>query len=109
MSDLLTSNEMVQNSWIEDLVTGIINLLDSLLVSCDFFLSIFSFFFLSIQIIPFDWNDKEMYKRFNNLKNTNPTLKTLLSVGGWKFGSQKFSNMVSKRGKREVFINSVMR
>ena len=45
MSDLLTSNEMVQNSWIEDLVTGIINLLDSLLVSCDFFLSIFSFFF----------------------------------------------------------------
>ncbi|CAH3170043.1 unnamed protein product [Porites lobata] len=60
------------------------------------------------QIIPFDWNDKEMYKRFNNLKNTNPTLKTLLSVGGWNFGSQKFSDMVSKRGNREVFINSVM-
>lgn len=108
MSDLLTSDEMVQNSWIEHLVTGIINLLDSLLVSSDFFLSIFSFF-LSIQIIPFDWNDKEMYKRLNNLKNTNPTLKTLLSVGGWNFGSQTFSKMVSKRGNREVFINSVMR
>ena len=50
-----------------------------------------------------------MYKRFNNLKNTNPTLKTLFSVGGWNFGSQKFSDMVSKRGNREVFINSVMR
>ena len=47
MSDLLTSDEMDQNSWIEDLVTGIINLLDSLLVSCDFFLSIFSFFFVN--------------------------------------------------------------
>ena len=42
MSDLLTSNEMVQNSWIEDLVTGIINLLDSLLVLSD----ILSFNFL---------------------------------------------------------------
>lgn len=47
MSDLLTSDEMDQNSWIEDLVTGIINLLDSLLVLSDFFLSIFSSLFVN--------------------------------------------------------------
>lgn len=47
MSDLLTSDEMDQNSWIEALVTGIINLLDSLLVLSDFFLSIFSSIFVN--------------------------------------------------------------
>ena len=48
MSDLLTSDEMDQNSWIEDLVTGIINLLDSLpIVLSDFFLSIFSSLFVN--------------------------------------------------------------
>uniref|UniRef100_A0A3Q3MYX0 chitinase n=1 Tax=Mastacembelus armatus TaxID=205130 RepID=A0A3Q3MYX0_9TELE len=34
------------------------------------------------QITPIEWNDEQQYGRLNSLKNVNPALKTLLSVGG---------------------------
>lgn len=53
------------------------------------------------------WNDEPFYEDFNRLKINNPGLKTLLSVGGWIFGTQPFTDMVSKDSNRKAFIDSV--
>ncbi|KAK7915798.1 hypothetical protein WMY93_011559 [Mugilogobius chulae] len=50
-----------------------------------------------------------MYKLFNGLKQRNPNLKTLLAVGGWNFGTQKFTSMVSTQANRNTFIQSSIR
>ncbi|XP_014434032.1 chitotriosidase-1 [Pelodiscus sinensis] len=60
------------------------------------------------QITTVEWNDEQHYKTFNGLKSKNPGLKTLLAIGGWNFGSEKFSNMVSTPGNRRTFILSVV-
>ena len=60
----------------------------------------------------YEWNDDKMYVRFNNLKQQNPELKTLLAIGGWNHegGSiSPFSRMVSTEANRNVFIDSVIR
>nr|BAP90827.1 chitinase [Prionace glauca] len=62
----------------------------------------------SNQISTYEWDDVKLYHEFNSLKNKNKDLKTLLSVGGWNFGTQKFSAMVSSAGTRQVFIKSVI-
>ncbi|GCC29494.1 hypothetical protein chiPu_0007936, partial [Chiloscyllium punctatum] len=60
------------------------------------------------QISTYEWNDATLYHSFNGLKNKNGNLKTLLSIGGWNFGTQKFTAMVSSSGTRQVFIKSVI-
>uniref|UniRef100_A0A3Q1JG55 Acidic mammalian chitinase n=1 Tax=Anabas testudineus TaxID=64144 RepID=A0A3Q1JG55_ANATE len=60
------------------------------------------------QLATYEWNDVELYSQFNGLKNQNGNLKTLLSVGGWNFGSTGFSQMVSSSANRQTFINSVI-
>ncbi|KAK6472078.1 acidic mammalian chitinase-like [Huso huso] len=60
------------------------------------------------QIATFEWNDVTLYGEFNALKNQNGNLKTLLSVGGWNFGSSGFSAMVASSGTRKIFIDSVI-
>ncbi|XP_078402307.1 acidic mammalian chitinase-like [Cetorhinus maximus] len=60
------------------------------------------------KISTFEWNDVTLYKSFNALKTRNGNLKTLLSVGGWNFGSQKFSAMVSTAENRQTFIKSTI-
>ncbi|XP_030417333.1 chitotriosidase-1-like isoform X1 [Gopherus evgoodei] len=60
------------------------------------------------QITTVEWNDEQHYKTFNGLKRKNPGLKTLLAIGGWNFGSEKFSSMVSTPGNRRTFILSVV-
>ena len=60
----------------------------------------------------FEWNDDEMYVKFNDLKKQNPALKTLLAVGGWNHESgdvSPFSRMVSTAANRKAFIESVIR
>ena len=66
----------------------------------------------SNKIAMYEWNDDKMYVRFNNLKQKNPELKTLLAIGGWNHESgavSPFSRMVSTAANRNVFVNSVIR
>uniref|UniRef100_A0A8C4VBQ7 chitinase n=1 Tax=Gopherus evgoodei TaxID=1825980 RepID=A0A8C4VBQ7_9SAUR len=60
------------------------------------------------QIQTIEWNDVALYAGINGLKIYNPDLKTLLSVGGWSFGTQKFSDMVSSAQNRQTFIQSAI-
>ncbi|NWS78732.1 CHIA chitinase, partial [Crotophaga sulcirostris] len=61
------------------------------------------------EITTYEWNDETLYKSFNGLKNQNGNLKTLLAIGGWNFGTAKFSTMVSTPENRQTFINSVIK
>ncbi|KAM4045624.1 acidic mammalian chitinase-like isoform 1-T6 [Anomaloglossus baeobatrachus] len=60
------------------------------------------------KIAPYEWNDDVLYKQFNDLKKTNSKLVTLLAIGGWNFGTQKFTDMVATSGNRSIFIKSVI-
>ncbi|NXI40397.1 CHIA chitinase, partial [Galbula dea] len=61
------------------------------------------------EITTYEWNDETLYKSFNGLKNQNRNLKTLLAIGGWNFGTAKFSTMVSTPQNRQTFIKSVIK
>uniref|UniRef100_A0A8C7WYG7 Oviductal glycoprotein 1 n=1 Tax=Oryzias sinensis TaxID=183150 RepID=A0A8C7WYG7_9TELE len=58
------------------------------------------------ELVTIEWNDDVLYGSFNGLKQRNPNLKTLLAVGGWNFGTQKFTTMVSTQTNRNTFIQS---
>lgn len=61
------------------------------------------------QITTIEWNDVTLYKAFNDLKNRNSKLKTLLAIGGWNFGTAPFTTMVSTSQNRQTFITSVIK
>ncbi|CAL4118675.1 unnamed protein product [Meganyctiphanes norvegica] len=46
------------------------------------------------------------YNRFTGLKEHNPSLKTLLAVGGWTEGSENYSIMSADPARRKAFIDS---
>jgi len=48
------------------------------------------------------------YDRFNALKQKNPKLKTLLSIGGWNSGSGQWSEMAMDPAKRKIFVDSCL-
>ncbi|KAL4622398.1 acidic mammalian chitinase-like [Arapaima gigas] len=60
------------------------------------------------EIKTYEWDDVKLYNEFASLKNQNSNLKTLLAIGGWNFGTAKFSAMVSSSANRQTFINSVI-
>ncbi|XP_060087398.1 chitotriosidase-1-like [Heteronotia binoei] len=60
------------------------------------------------KITTVEWNDEKLYQDFNKLKQKNPGLKTLLAIGGWNFGSPKFSAMVATPDNRQTFILSAI-
>ncbi|XP_072622544.1 oviduct-specific glycoprotein isoform X1 [Vulpes vulpes] len=51
---------------------------------------------------------KIVYPEFNKLKERNRELRTLLSIGGWDFGTSKFTTMLSTLSNRKKFIHSVI-
>lgn len=55
-----------------------------------------------------DIGSTNMYNRFNHLRSYNPHLTTLISIGGWGDGSDKYSKMVSNPTSRKTFVNSVI-
>ncbi|XP_071373893.1 acidic mammalian chitinase-like [Centroberyx affinis] len=63
----------------------------------------------SNMIKTYEWDDEKLYGQFQALKNENSKLKTLLAIGGWNFGTQKFTAMVSSPANRQTFINSVIK
>ncbi|XP_036117133.1 chitotriosidase-1 [Molossus molossus] len=60
------------------------------------------------QLGTIEWNDEQLYRDFNGLKQKNPKLRTLLAVGGWNFGTQRFTDMVATAQNRQTFINSAI-
>lgn len=48
------------------------------------------------------------YERFNNLRKTNPHLTTMISLGGWEDGSEKYSDMAKDPVKRKRFVKSAV-
>uniref|UniRef100_A0A4X2KR19 Acidic mammalian chitinase n=2 Tax=Vombatus ursinus TaxID=29139 RepID=A0A4X2KR19_VOMUR len=60
------------------------------------------------QIKTIEWDDEALYAGINGLKTYNTELKTLLSVGGWNFGTQGFSDMVATAANRQTFIQSAI-
>ncbi|KAL6081440.1 hypothetical protein STEG23_030012 [Scotinomys teguina] len=53
-------------------------------------------------------DEKILYPEFNKLKERNRALKTLLSIGGWNFGTARFTTMLSTLAGREEFVDSVI-
>ncbi|KAM6233053.1 LOW QUALITY PROTEIN: acidic mammalian chitinase-like [Spheniscus humboldti] len=63
------------------------------------------------KITIYEWNDETLYKSFNGLKNQNRNLKTLRSVGGWNFGTDKkvLHNGFSTPENCQTFIKSAIK
>ncbi|XP_038675592.1 acidic mammalian chitinase-like isoform X1 [Scyliorhinus canicula] len=60
------------------------------------------------ELTTYEWNDVAMYERFNNLKNRNNNLKTILALGSWSFGTRRFTDMVATAQTRRTFVNSAI-
>jgi hypothetical protein len=52
-------------------------------------------------------HDKENFAILNELKQQNPDLKILVSVGGWTW-SKNFSDVSLTKGSRKIFIDSAV-
>ena len=71
---------------------------------------------LDYEVEPFEWNDvvgwdasQGMYNRFHaHVRAQNPAIKTLISLGGWNFGSTIFSPMSMSTTHRKTFIDSAI-
>ncbi|KAI1890544.1 hypothetical protein AGOR_G00154780 [Albula goreensis] len=61
------------------------------------------------ELQTYEWNDAKLYGEFQALKNQNSNLKTLLAIGGWNFGTAKFSAMVATAATRQTFITSAIK
>lgn len=53
-------------------------------------------------------NEIELLPDIVLLKRTNPSLKVLVSIGGWSLGSELFSNVVGDNELRKTFIKTTI-
>ncbi|KAI0214239.1 Chitotriosidase-1 [Lamellibrachia satsuma] len=68
---------------------------------------VFSFASMSRnKLKTYEWNDETMYGRLNQLKQTNPALKTSLAVGGWNFGITRMTAMLATAANRAEFVST---
>ncbi|XP_047036858.1 probable chitinase 2 [Helicoverpa zea] len=58
--------------------------------------------------LPNDYG-RDNFGKFNALKQQNPSLKTLVAVGGWNEGSAKYSVMAANSRLRQNFIDSALK
>lgn len=67
------------------------------------------------KLVPFEWNDEStkwnrgLYEQTTNLKKVQPSLKVLLSVGGWTMASTPFTAIVSTARNRKKFIRQAIK
>ncbi|TFE23522.1 glycoside hydrolase family 18 protein [Cohnella luojiensis] len=54
------------------------------------------------------WTDKSNFQQLRTLKQANPKLKTLISVGGWTW-SGRFSNVAISKYSRDRFADSAVK
>ncbi|XP_043276969.1 acidic mammalian chitinase-like isoform X2 [Venturia canescens] len=59
------------------------------------------------QALP-DSGGQNGFAKFNDLRNKNPGVKTLVAIGGWGEGSANYSKMASSPNSREIFVNSTV-
>ncbi|XP_069678389.1 acidic mammalian chitinase-like [Periplaneta americana] len=48
------------------------------------------------------------YSKFNGMRNNNPSIKTMIAIGGASAGSQTFSKVVNDASKRSAFVNNIV-
>ncbi|CAB1336579.1 unnamed protein product [Coregonus sp. 'balchen'] len=60
-------------------------------------------------ITPFTQEDRTLCSSINMLKERNPDLKTLLSVGGWNFTDTRLLKMSSDNTRRKTFVQSALK
>ncbi|KHJ46656.1 hypothetical protein D918_02977 [Trichuris suis] len=76
---------------------------------CDYIFFAFAWMKDTFEITNFEWNDVDtLYRGIAKLKSRDPNLKTLLSIGGWTFGTRKFKTMAFSSENRQTFIKSVI-
>lgn len=75
---------------------------------CTHIIYAFAGFDEKFQVITTEQNDPQTFIKMQTLKLKNPNLKFLLAIGGWNFGVEKFSRMVSCADNRKEFINSAI-
>ena len=68
----------------------------------------------SFKIAPMNALDTELYSRFTGLKDTNPGLKTWISVGGWSMNdpgqptAASFSTLAGSASAQSSFFSSLL-
>uniref|UniRef100_A0A5S6Q0U9 Chitin-binding type-2 domain-containing protein n=1 Tax=Trichuris muris TaxID=70415 RepID=A0A5S6Q0U9_TRIMR len=76
---------------------------------CDYIFFAFASMKNTFEITNFEWNDLDiLYPDIAKLKSRDSNLKTLLSIGGWTFGTQKFKRMASNPESRRIFVKSAV-
>ncbi|VDC05350.1 unnamed protein product [Peniophora sp. CBMAI 1063] len=64
-------------------------------------------------VVPMSSSDVAQYTQFTNLKQSNPNLKTYISVGGWSFNDPPtqtvFSDLAASKANSQAFANSLVK
>ena len=68
---------------------------------------------MTFAVVPASAGDVPQYKAFTDLKQSNPDLKTYISVGGWAFNDPPtqhvFSDVASTPANRQTFATSLVK